>query len=251
VTASRTRIQTTEQLPKAAEELYVAPLEEFTPTRNALVKALREAGDGKAAETVAKLRKPSVSAWLVNQLVHHEGKTMSRFFAAADELRRAEEGAVSGKGAGPLRTALARQREATEAALNAARRIGGGFSAQTFDRVRETLEAAIGDPQARAAVESGRLARELRPGGAIPVAPAGRGTASKAAGKRDTKAAGLRAKVHELREALVDAESEEEQRTAAKEEAEERLRAARGGLTDTRARIRKLRSELRSAQKRL
>jgi hypothetical protein len=51
------------------DDLYGVPLDRFVPERAALVRALRSAGEREQAAAVAALRKPSVAAWAVNQLV--------------------------------------------------------------------------------------------------------------------------------------------------------------------------------------
>src|SRR4051812_50221970 len=54
--------------PKALDELYHRPLEEFTAARNELAKELRSDGKAEPADWVKGLPKPSRAAWLVNQL---------------------------------------------------------------------------------------------------------------------------------------------------------------------------------------
>jgi hypothetical protein len=56
-------------LESAAAELYALPPGEFTARRSALAAQAREAGAAGDAKTIAALRRPTVSAWLVNQLV--------------------------------------------------------------------------------------------------------------------------------------------------------------------------------------
>ncbi len=70
----------------AGDELYGLPLERFVPERAALVKALRAEGRREDAAQVAKLRKPSVAAWAVNQLVRTQGRAAAELFAAGDAL---------------------------------------------------------------------------------------------------------------------------------------------------------------------
>ena len=60
-----------------ANKLYGLPLERFTEERNALAKRLREEGQRDEAATVSKLRKPSVAAWAVNQIVRTQNVTQT------------------------------------------------------------------------------------------------------------------------------------------------------------------------------
>src|SRR5439155_7398313 len=49
------------------EALYGLPLDEFTRARDALAKERTRAGDKAAAADVKALRKPSLTAWALNQ----------------------------------------------------------------------------------------------------------------------------------------------------------------------------------------
>ena len=174
---------------------------------------------------------------------------MGGFFAAADALQRAQDKATSRKGGQALRKAMKREREAIEELVVAARRIGDGASEPTFDRVRETLEAAVGDPPARAALESGRFQHELRPGGGI-VAASGSGSAAEADPDEEKRVA-AEAELSRLQAALKKAEATAEEREAAKDEADRQLREVRGELATARAEVKKLRSQTRSAEEKL
>jgi hypothetical protein len=177
----------------AGDELYGLPLERFVPERAALAKALRAEGRREEAAQVAKLRKPSVAAWAVNQLVRTQGRAVAELFAAGDALLEAHSAVVSGAGdARSLRDAAARERAAADALVSTARGLlstdGHELSPAIIDRVADTLHAAALDEDARAQVREGRLERELRHiglggtgfAGAVP-APAKRAKAGKPA----------------------------------------------------------------------
>ncbi len=149
------------------DELYGLPLERFVPERNTLVRALRNAREPERAGAVAVLRKPSVAAWAVNQLVRTQRRSVVELFDAGDELRRAQDNVLAGKGdAAALRVAVAHERAAVESLLDSARGLltsdGHELSATVIGRVSETLHAAAIDDRARAQVQDGRLERELR-----------------------------------------------------------------------------------------
>ncbi len=150
-----------------ARDLYGLPLDRFVPERAALARALR-AGDRRApAEEVAKLRKPSVAAWAVNQLVRTQRQPVGELFEAGDGLQQAHADVVGGKGdATALREANERERAVVERLLDLARGLlssqGHELSATTLERVRETLHAAALDPDARVQVADACLVRELR-----------------------------------------------------------------------------------------
>ena len=55
-----------------ADALYGLPLDAFVAERDALAKRLRTDGRGGDADEVKALRKPSVAAWAVNQVVRSQ-----------------------------------------------------------------------------------------------------------------------------------------------------------------------------------
>ncbi len=149
------------------DDLYGLPLDRFVPERTALAKELRNAGQREDAGEVAALRKPSVAAWAVNQLVRTQRKEIDELFGAGDALRAAHDQVLAGRGdAGSLRSAVGRERAAVDALAQAARGLltsqGHELSPTIIDRVSDTLHAAALDDDARAQVRDGRLERELR-----------------------------------------------------------------------------------------
>jgi hypothetical protein len=173
------------------DELYGLPLEEFVPRRATLAKELRAAGDRAGAADVAALRKPSVAAWAVNQLIRTQPRAVKELYASGDALTGVQEQLMAGRAeARELREANARERAALDALVALARGLltseGNELSPIVLDRVSDTLNAAALDPDARAAVRDGRLERELQHaglgafgGGLAPV-----GSASPARSKR-------------------------------------------------------------------
>ena len=149
------------------DELYGLPFDEFVPARNALARELRKAGKRDEAAEVAALRKPSVAAWAVDQLVRTQRKAVSELFDAGDALRAAQDDVLAGRGDGQsLRAAVDRERTAVDALAAAARGLlssdGHELSPTIVERVADTLHAAALDDEAREQVREGRLERELR-----------------------------------------------------------------------------------------
>ena len=148
-------------------DLYGLPLDRFVAERGALAKSLRADGKRDEAAEVAKLRKPSVAAWAVNQLVRTQSREVKALFKAGDQLQRAQADLLAGKGdAGKLRAAAEREREAVDELTEAARGLlsseGHELAQATLDRVSDTLHAAALDEDARGAVQDGCVVRELR-----------------------------------------------------------------------------------------
>jgi hypothetical protein len=150
-----------------SDQLYGLPLDQFVAERGALVKALRADGDRGQAAEVAALRKPSVAAWAVNQLVRTQRRAVDDLFAAGDTLRDVQAEVMAGRqDARALRDAAGDERAAVDALVQSARGLltadGDGLSPSVIDRVADTLHAAALDDDARGAVDEGRLERELR-----------------------------------------------------------------------------------------
>lgn len=142
-----------------ADELYALRPEEFTTARNALAKELKAAGDKEASARVAKLRKPSVGAWALNQVAREEPGLIGAALEAGAALRAASEGAASGDASG-LRTATAAERAAAQAVAKAARVHLGARADALTPALLSTLRAAALDDEVAAQVRSGTLTND-------------------------------------------------------------------------------------------
>ncbi|HEY8142395.1 MAG TPA: hypothetical protein VIG06_06980 [Kofleriaceae bacterium] len=117
----------------AAEELYGAPLSQFTAVRKRLADALRAEGDRSLAARVAALARPALPAWVVNQLWRRSLREMESLFAAGQRMRSGEAGAWQEQ-----RAALARL---GEAAVEVLRSDKHAPSPATLRRVTSTLQS--------------------------------------------------------------------------------------------------------------
>jgi hypothetical protein len=144
------------------DRLYGADLDEFVKERTAAAKDLRERGERGEAAAVAKLPKPSVAAWIVNQLARAEAGPTGKLLEAGARLRDVQLGAGS---ASDLRAAADAQEAALRSLMRSAERIAAGRGSATpatLDRVRETLHAAALDAELAEQVRRGVLVREER-----------------------------------------------------------------------------------------
>src|SRR5438876_8333043 len=94
------------------DRLYTVPLDQFVAERDALARDLKKAGDSQAAAEVKALRKPSVSAWAVNQAVRADPAAADELVEAGRAVRAAQRRAVEGGGSADLRDAMKRLRAA-------------------------------------------------------------------------------------------------------------------------------------------
>ena len=158
-----------DDLPPDADAIYGLPLEDFVPERAAVAKRLRSEGDRETAKRVTALRKPSVAAWTINQLVRSRAKDVAAFTKAADGLRAAQGALLEGRGSpADLRTAREAERKAVGRLIEVARGLfpGGREPGEsTLERIGATLHAAAADEAIRDEVLSGRLLRERESSG--------------------------------------------------------------------------------------
>lgn len=156
-------------LDDAADELAALAPSEFTAARDALVRRLRDEGDRELAGRVARLRRPSASAWVVTALVRAGDQVVDEAEALGERFREAQE-------AGDRRalTAASAERKALVARwLRRAREVACAadqpLSTAALEEVDATARAVVADRWAAAAVRTGRLVRGLRADGLGPV----------------------------------------------------------------------------------
>ncbi len=144
-----------------ADELYAVPLDEFVAEREARVKTARAGGDRDLARRVGALAKPTVAAWLLNQLVRHRPAAVEQLVRLGDELRQVQQDLD-----GAQLRALTQQRQRlvrafVRDATQLADELGRPLSGPVTDQVEESLRAAVVDQAAGAALLSGRLSAAL------------------------------------------------------------------------------------------
>jgi hypothetical protein len=191
-------------LDAAADELYGLPVSEFTAARDRHAADARQAGDRELAARIKKLRRPTVSAWLTNQLVRQKGDEVAALLRlgsalrdaqahlATDDLRRLSQQAQQ------VVTALGR--DARQVAQDAGQRIADG----AVHELEETLHAALADPAASDEVQAGHLTSALSYAGFGSVDVPAAGSAASRASARALAAS------HSDDEALRQAQAESE-----------------------------------------
>lgn len=148
-------------LASAAEELYALSPADFTAARDERAAQARADGDRDLAQAIGGLRRPVVSAWLVNQLAREAKDQVAELVALGESLRQAQQDL-----AGERVRELSAQRRTLVAALVAeakriAARDGRPAGLQVEREVDATLQAALADSGAAAAVQAGCLASPL------------------------------------------------------------------------------------------
>ncbi len=137
------------------DTLYETLPAEFVKARNAMVKALKAAGQREPADRAAKLPRPTASVWVTNQIARHAPQLVERLAEATARL----QGGVS------------RDRERYAGTINTHRELLNEVRA----KVEETLRAAglrVAPPVVAAAVQNFRTG--LMNGATRPLLAAGR-----------------------------------------------------------------------------
>ncbi len=146
---------------EVAGELYALTPAEFTAARDARAREARQAGQRDDAAAIKKLARPTTSAWLVNQLSRQAPEQLRRLIAVAEALEEAQRTLAGGR----LRELSGQRRgvinDLLPCAADIASRAGQPASTVVMGEVRATLEAALADAAARAAVHAGRLTKPL------------------------------------------------------------------------------------------
>jgi hypothetical protein len=121
-----------------ADVLYAAPLSAFTAERKRLADERKAAGDKDGAREITARKKPTMSAWVVNQLHRLASTDMQALFHAGARMRKGDLAATAEQ-----RAALARLRARAAEILTSD---GHAASESTLARVQQTLHAlsAIG-----------------------------------------------------------------------------------------------------------
>jgi hypothetical protein len=215
-------------------ELYQAPLGEFIAERKRMAK------DDKS---LAKLSRPTVSAWAVNQLWWHARDAFDALLASAEKLRKGDLRATAAH-----RDALAKLRARAKAMIDDA---GHATTEATLRRVTQTLSAiAAGgwEPD-----EPGTIAADRDPPGfGVPGLEAGEKVAdaapaaSPAKQKKDQERRA--AERHRLEAALRTAKGDVQAREREVTHLERELDQARGAVEKARAIAADLEKQLSSRE---
>jgi hypothetical protein len=223
-----------DDLDEAAGELFALPPGDFTAARDAKARELRRSGNGPLAERIRALRRPTLAAWASNLLVRNHPDEVRGLLDLGEELRRAHQDFDGAQ----LRALSAQQRTLTMALARQARalteRAGQRISDQATVEVRETLQAALADPDAAAEWATGRLAHTLTPP-AFPGLTASSDEAAEAPAPRETRPSASRQRTSHAQVSHLDQARARREARARLAEAQEAADRAARGLADLEA----------------
>ena len=232
------------------DRLYGLPLDEFTRARDELARRVRKEGDGERAAEIKQLRKPSLPAWVVNQLARKRQLDMQRLLKAGEQLAGAQVEAMRGQSGDAFLEARRDEQRALEALAAGASEVlaDAGRGTAPLDRVLATLRAGSLTEDGRALLKSGRLTDELEPPGFEALAgldmPAGPPRPAKRAPAGETRRR-VRDLTRELR--ALEAQAATAERRA--EQLREELRAAEAEASRLDVERRRAEEELADAER--
>jgi hypothetical protein len=149
-----------EPLEAARDELYSSDTNEFVEIRKRLAAALVASGDKVGAKELRAARRPSTSAWALNQLARRDPELIAVLLEQSAGLVAAQTRALSGRPEA-MRDAMRAHRDALDATTDAALEILGVRANDGFrSEIVSTLRAASTDEEVGRLLTRGRLIRE-------------------------------------------------------------------------------------------
>ncbi len=225
------------RLIEVAARLSVAPAGDFVALRKA---AAEEAEDRDLAAAIRGLRKPVLAAWVINLLAADDPEALVPAAELAEAFR---EAADTGDGRALAELTTRRRsilRDLVERAVILAGDNGADVGAAVRAAVEQTLDAALRDPDAAAAVASARLLRSIEATGMdapdLSGAVSGPFDAGSARTDGDDELAERRA-AREVARAAADARRHAESAEKELARVEEHLEAARTRATELEERL--------------
>jgi hypothetical protein len=129
------------------DELADVPPEEFVAARDELAKRLKAEGNADAAAQVKKLRKPTVTQWVADQVRRQHADDVDALRAAVSDVAQAQELAVTQGDRDALRDATTKRRDAVDRVGRAVDDVlaSSGRAAQYRDEVLHAIEGGVTD----------------------------------------------------------------------------------------------------------
>jgi hypothetical protein len=213
-------------LDDAIDRLYGVALDEFVGERAQLVKDLRAAGQREDAEAVAKLKKPTVAAAVLNRLARESRRDVDLLLDAGHRLREAQAGVLRGAEREAFERARKQEVDAMRRLLRESEALGA--SGATLGQVEQSLRSAAVSEEGRELLARGRFVKPFDATSGFDVvaglAGVDAGAAAPARKQQPSKADERKRLQEELRDARARLRDAEAGARAAAEEVE-RLRA--------------------------
>ena len=239
------------QVDEIADELYAVRPDAFAAARDEQVRKARAQGNTALAKELARLRRPTISAWLINMLWRDQREVLEQLFELADSLTRAQAEAAGDE----LRQLMTVRRQLELTLIRRAHTLADEAGVKVTDTVereaQETLAAALAQPEVADEVRTGRLVKPASYAGFGSLAVGPRAVPAKPAGEpKQAEVVDLQAaqRARERREA---AERRLEEARAAAEAAADEVRQREEAADSARQEQERLEAELDALRQRL
>lgn len=151
-------------LEAALNELYGAAPEDFVAERKRLSKELKTEGRADDADLVAKVRKPTVAAWALNQLARRSRREIDLLLDSGHRMRAAQAGLLRGEARDMFEQAQHTEREMIAQLVREAERLlgeRGKASSTTLEQIAASLHAGAVSERGREVLAAGRFTEAL------------------------------------------------------------------------------------------
>ncbi|WP_418607814.1 hypothetical protein [Georgenia sp. SUBG003] len=159
----------TRDLLAAAVDLYGLLPGEFVRARDDRAKQARADGEPQLAREVKALRKPAGAAWLANVMVRHMTDEIEQVLELGQAMREAQEDLDAAE----LKTLNRQRRQLVDAVVRQGRKVAADLGQKVNDvaaqQAAATLQAAMADEGAEAALRTGLLVEPMVTTGLDPV----------------------------------------------------------------------------------
>lgn len=151
-------------LDEALDSLYGADRDSFVQERTRLAKELAANGEKESAAAIKATRKPTLSAWTVNQLVRRQRRDVDLLLDAGHRLREAQASVIRGSERETFENARKIEADTLRRLIREAEKLlleRGNVGSATLSQVAETLRAAAISPTGRELLARGRFVQPL------------------------------------------------------------------------------------------
>lgn len=241
---------------EVADKLYADEPSSFIAARNDAVAEAKTAGDAALAAEIAKLRKPTVGAWLVNLLALQKPQLINDLLDLGQAMREAQRH-LKGE---ELRQFANQRRKVIASLVAQAQALAGTTAGSTVGKlplteVEATLTAALSDADLAAQVRAGRVIKTVSYAGfgemPTPDAEAQPPQRSQDKGPQRRKLEQAREAEAAARESATQAEAAEQAATGTLTEIEQRIEELEERRIAARQELNRLRSARKEAQREL
>ena len=147
-------------LERELDRLYRLPPAQFSAACDTVAQQAHDEGEDALADRISQLEKPTLSAWVVNQLARENELDIQRLLKGGEQLAAAQLASLEGKGAHRFLEARRDEHDALERLTKGARNLLDCESdSAAIETIKRTIRAAATTPEGRQLLKQGRISR--------------------------------------------------------------------------------------------